>query len=67
MNILYIGPLIPHPGGTAITCSQLLAEMARQGHRIRALSAITEAAYRNGDPMRDVSPGVDVTRSRRLR
>jgi glycosyltransferase involved in cell wall biosynthesis len=62
MNILYIGPLIPHPGGTAITCSQLLAEMARQGHRIRALSAITEAAYRNGDPMRDVSPGVDVTR-----
>lgn len=62
MNILYIGPLFPHPGGTGITCSQLLAEMARAGHTVRAFSAITEEAYRNGDPIHDVYPEIHVTR-----
>lgn len=54
--------MFPHPGGTGITCSQLLAEMARSGHTVRALSAITEEAYRNGDPIHDVYPGIHVTR-----
>lgn len=36
--------------------------MARSGHTVRALSAITEEAYRNGDPIHDVYPEIRVTR-----
>jgi glycosyltransferase involved in cell wall biosynthesis len=62
MNILYIGPLFPHPGGSGITCSQLFAEIARLGHTVRAFSAITDEAYRNGDPIHNVYPEIHVTR-----
>jgi glycosyltransferase involved in cell wall biosynthesis len=62
MNILFIGPLFSHRGGAAITCSQLLAELTRMTHSIRAISAITEEAYRNGDPMQEFSPEIHVWR-----
>lgn len=49
MNLLYVGTLPPHPGGSAVTCGQLVVSLARLGHRVRALAPITPAAYRAGD------------------
>jgi glycosyltransferase involved in cell wall biosynthesis len=49
VNLLYVGTLPPHPGGSAITCGQLVVSFARLGHRVRALAPITPAAYGAGD------------------
>jgi glycosyltransferase involved in cell wall biosynthesis len=53
LNILYAGTLPPHPGGSAISASQLLIGIARSGHRVRAIAPITaestlEAAHFDG-------------------
>jgi glycosyltransferase involved in cell wall biosynthesis len=60
LDVLYAGPLPPQPGGAAIMCGQLLAGLARLGHRVRAVAPITPAtapAAHAGTP-----PGVEVTR-----
>jgi len=41
LNILYVGTLPPHPGGTATVGYQLLAGLARRGHHIRAIAPVT--------------------------
>lgn len=40
LDILYVGTLPPHPGGTAILACQLLDRLARRGHRVRAIAPI---------------------------
>jgi len=38
LNILYVGTLPPHPGGSAISGYQLLGCLARLGHAVRSLA-----------------------------
>ena len=48
MDILFVGPLIPLPGGAAISMSQLLIGLAGRGHAVRAIAPITAAALAAG-------------------
>lgn len=62
MNILYVGTLPPHPGGTAIVGYQLLEGLARRGHRIRAIAPATRETVAAADRFADAHPEVHVTR-----
>lgn len=62
LNILYVGTLPPHPGGSAIACSRTLAGLAELGHRIRAVAPITAAALQAGDPFARSCPAIDIQR-----
>jgi glycosyltransferase involved in cell wall biosynthesis len=44
LTLVYVGALPPHPGGGAISCFQILAGLARLGHRVRALVPMTPEA-----------------------
>jgi glycosyltransferase involved in cell wall biosynthesis len=54
--------LPPHHGGSAITNFQVVEGLAELGHRIEAISPITEDALRAGDPLADRNRGFEVTR-----
>lgn len=41
MRILYVGTLPPHPGGAAISCTQILEGLAMRGHSITAVAPVT--------------------------
>jgi glycosyltransferase involved in cell wall biosynthesis len=62
LDILYVGMLPPHPGGSGISWSQVLGGLARLGHAVRALSPITRAALDGGDAFADAHPELAVTR-----
>ena len=62
LNILYVGTLPPHPGGSAISASQLLVGLAKLGHAVRALAPITAEALRSGDVFAANHPGIHVMR-----
>ena len=62
LNILYVGTLPPHPGGSAISASQLLVGLAKTGHRINALAPITAEALSSGDSFAAEHPEISVTR-----
>lgn len=62
LNILYVGTLPPHPGGSAVSGSQLLVGFARSGHTVRALAPITPEALRPGDVFALAHPEIAVTR-----
>jgi glycosyltransferase involved in cell wall biosynthesis len=62
LNILYAGTLPPHPDGSAIVGAQLLAGLARSGHAVRALAAITTPALRAGDRFAKAHPEIGVAR-----
>lgn len=64
LNILYAGTLPPHPGGSAISASQLLSGMARVGHRVRAIAPITDATRPVGDEFERRHPALEVHRYR---
>jgi glycosyltransferase involved in cell wall biosynthesis len=36
-SVLFAGPLPPHPGGTALSCAEILEGLASGGHAVRAL------------------------------
>lgn len=61
MNIVYVGTLPPHPGGSAIVGGQLVEGFAARGHRVRAVAPITEVA-RAVDPYATARPGLTVAR-----
>ena len=44
LDILFIGTLPPHPGGSSIVSDYLLPGLAGLGHRVRALAPITDWA-----------------------
>jgi hypothetical protein len=48
MDILFVGPLTPLPGGAAISMSQLLIGLAGRGHAVRAIATITPEALAAG-------------------
>lgn len=62
LNILYVGTLPPHPGGSAISGSQLIDGLAGLGHSVRALAPITAKTLRNGDTFANNHPNINVTR-----
>jgi glycosyltransferase involved in cell wall biosynthesis len=59
LDLLYIGTLPPHPGGTAIAMSQILAGLAARGHAVRTISP-TVAGER--DPFAERHPDLSVHR-----
>src|SRR5271156_817707 len=62
MNILYVGTLPPHPGGSAVVAYQLLEGLARRGHRIHAIAPATPEVIAGGDHYAAAHPEIDVTR-----
>jgi hypothetical protein len=48
LDVLYVGTLPPHQGGSAVTGVQFLAGLERQGHSVRAIAPITAAAAGDG-------------------
>jgi hypothetical protein len=62
LDILYVGTLPPHPGGTAISLSQLLIGFAELGHAIRAVAPMTAEASLSGDAFAHTYPYLGVKR-----
>ncbi len=62
LDILYVGTLPPHRGGSAVSALSLVTGFASLGHNIRALAPITEQALNNGDSVRKEHPEINVTR-----
>jgi glycosyltransferase involved in cell wall biosynthesis len=55
LDIVYVGTLPPHHGGTAVMCSQLLDGLARRGHTIRSIAPITASVAAHGDPFAELA------------
>jgi glycosyltransferase involved in cell wall biosynthesis len=49
LDILFIGTLSPHPGGSSIVSEYLLRGLVGLGHRVRALAPITDWAREQRD------------------
>jgi glycosyltransferase involved in cell wall biosynthesis len=62
LDILYVGTLPPHTGGSAIQSANVLAGLARRGHRVRALAQITSTALAGGDRFAARHPELGVVR-----
>lgn len=62
LNLLYLGTLPPHPGGSAMVGSALLAALSERGHRVRALSPAAPEALREGDRFAARHPRIQVRR-----
>jgi glycosyltransferase involved in cell wall biosynthesis len=62
LDILCIGTLPPHPGGSAVSCGQLVVELAGIGHTIRVVAPITEDVLRSGDRFAATHSTIAVTR-----
>ncbi len=44
LDILYVGPLPPHHGGSAVSAGLILSQIADEGHSIRAIAPLREGA-----------------------
>jgi len=62
LDILYVGTLPPHQGGSAISAAQLLGAFSERGHRLRALAPATAAEIASGDPFAARHPQIAVRR-----
>jgi len=62
LNILYVGTLPPHPGGSAVSGSRLLIGFAARGHRVRALGPMVGDKARREDAFASAHPDIAVTR-----
>jgi glycosyltransferase involved in cell wall biosynthesis len=62
LRILYVGTLPPHPGGTAVACSQILLGLASLGHSVRSIAPITPEALDSGDSFAIAAPHLGVHR-----
>ncbi len=62
LGLLYVGPLPPHRGGSAIVAAQVLPGLAAIGHRIRAIAPITEVDLRSGDLFAERNGGIELNR-----
>jgi glycosyltransferase involved in cell wall biosynthesis len=60
LELLFVGALPPLPGGAPISMAGLLVELARRGHRIRAVAPITAAESERGDAFREAHPELHV-------
>ena len=62
LAIIYVGVLPPHPGGSAISCAEILLEIARLGHSVRAISPATTQSTSGGDKFAHTHPEIGVVR-----
>jgi glycosyltransferase involved in cell wall biosynthesis len=62
LDILYVGTLPPHQGGSAISAAQLIAAFSARGHALRALAPATPAEMASGDPFASRHPRIAVRR-----
>jgi glycosyltransferase involved in cell wall biosynthesis len=62
LNVVYVGTLPPHPGGSAMVGGDLVRGLAAMGHAVRALAPFTAAANRGGDRFAEQNPAVEVRR-----
>lgn len=62
LSIIYVGTLPPHPGGSALSGSQIIIGLSKLGHRIRALAPITADSLGAGDRFAAGCPQIGVTR-----
>lgn len=62
LDILYVGTLPPHPGGSAISAAQLLAAFAARGNTVRALAPIPSSELDRDDRFASAQPAIAVTR-----
>lgn len=62
LNIIYIGTLPPHRGGSAVSGSQLVIELAKLGHKIRCIASITPEELESGDKFKDSHPELNISR-----
>src|SRR5262245_56974271 len=62
VDILFVGALPPLPGGAPISPAQLLVELARRGHTIRAVAPFTPHEAARGDAFADRHPDLNVRR-----
>src|ERR1700722_8611996 len=62
VDILYVGTLPPHHGGTAIVGYQLLASLAQIGHHVRAVAPITSDTVAEGDRFSRSHPAIELSR-----
>jgi glycosyltransferase involved in cell wall biosynthesis len=61
-TILYAGTLPPHPGGSAVACSQILLRLVEAGHEVRSIAPITPEAFASGDRFALWAPQLGVRR-----
>ncbi len=61
-DLLYVGMLPPHPGGSGISWGQLLRGLAARGHRIRAVAPITAQSLAAGDVFARAHPELELHR-----
>lgn len=61
LDILFVGTLPPHPGGSAVANWRFLVGLARRGHRVRALAPITPGAP-DAEALEGSHPDVAVAR-----
>lgn len=62
LDILFVGVLPPFPGGGAISPGEILAGLAGDNHRVRAVAPITAQGLRDGDAFAARHPNIEVTR-----
>jgi glycosyltransferase involved in cell wall biosynthesis len=62
LDILYVGTLPPHTGGSAILAFQMLTGLAILGHSIRAVAPITPEKLRCGDAFAAAHPEIHLNR-----
>jgi glycosyltransferase involved in cell wall biosynthesis len=62
LNIIYVGMLPPHPGGSGISWSQILRGLANSGHRIRAIAPIIEKDLLPSDVFAVAHPQLEIDR-----
>jgi glycosyltransferase involved in cell wall biosynthesis len=62
LDILYVGTLPPHQGGSAISAAQLLAGFSDRGHALRALAPATTSEIASADPFAARQPRIAVRR-----
>ena len=61
-NILYVGTLPPHQGGSAVSGGIIMSGLANAGHRVRAVAPITKESIQSGDSYAASNPGMQITR-----
>lgn len=62
LDLLYVGMLPPHPGGSGLSWAQLLSGFASRQHRVRSLAPITEVHQQRGDSFAAAHPELGVER-----
>ena len=62
VNVIYVGTLPPHPGGSALSGVQLAGALARDGHRVRAVGPITRGTRLEADRLAAEYPAIEFHR-----